>query len=156
MNHTKILGLGMGLVALLAVGVRDARAILSTDLNKNIQLIQPTATPTLSLIRKEINLDLLPTATPTSIIVRKVIDPNLIKAIDTSTPKPTATKAIEDITPTITKEPTAVVTVAPTVAVASEKTDNNLIYWFLLVTIGLLAVIIVVQAWPKSEKKEEE
>jgi hypothetical protein len=119
------------------------------------------------------NLRLLPTATPTSISIQKVINPNLIKVLSTSTPAPelptTNPTITSTVTPTITQavdtptesvlgeqtetiaEPTATNTPAATTSTPTANdpgNNSNLTFWFMLITVGLLAVIIVIQAWP--------
>ena len=74
----------------------------------------------------------------------------------TLTPKLSPTPSKTEISPTEevlspTENPTATVTAQPAVA---GQSGNNMTFWFLMATIGLLAVIIVVQAWPRKNKEE--
>jgi hypothetical protein len=57
----------------------------------------------------------------------------------------------EEITPTESPTLTPTATIQPTTANPGGK---DMTFWFLVVTIGLLAVIIVVQAWPKKTEEE--
>lgn len=157
MKHTKIAGFVLGLWLIL-INLTDAWALVP--------------------LREVDDLLIKPTATPTSkIILQKIIDPNLIKVLTTSTPTsvpPTVTvTSAPTVTPTVaeptkeptgevlseqvepTSEPTPTETVAPTSTTTPTNTQNNMTMWFLIVTVGLLAAIIVIQAWPRKEKEED-
>jgi hypothetical protein len=66
---------------------------------------------------------------------------------------PTVTPTIADVTITPTESPavTATITAQP---MPTTSGGSNMTFWFLMATIGLLAVIIVVQAWPKKDSGE--
>jgi len=89
-------------------------------------------------------------------------DKSCVCATLTSTKTPTLklspTPSGNEISPTsaeatTSESPLATATVTAQPATASQ-TGNNMTFWFLVVTIGLLAVIIVVQAWPKKNQEE--
>ncbi len=72
----------------------------------------------------------------------------------TVTTTPSSTAEITSTEPTSEPKPTE--TLTPTITTAPAKTQSeNLTMWFLIITIGLLAMIIVIQAWPRKEKEEE-
>jgi hypothetical protein len=162
MKHTKIAGFVLGFGLMLVVWVTETEALVP--------------------VREVNDLLLKPTATPTSISIKKVIDPNLVRVLTTNTPtlvpptpittvatptdiptltqtsvSPTESVLGEQIEPTV--EPTATntpTTSTPTPAVKDTASNNNLTFWFLLATVGLLAIIIVIQAWPSKEKEDKE
>jgi hypothetical protein len=149
MKQIKVLGLIFGFV----LGLMILKGNVSALTIPNIRVI-PSNTPTPATIKLG-KVRLLPTATP--IIVKKVVDPNLIKVVTTDTPtsKLSPTPSNTEISPTEevlspTENPTATVTAQPA---ATGQSGSNMTFWFLMATIGLLAVIIVVQAWPKKNEE---
>jgi hypothetical protein len=135
------------------------------------------ALPPIDSIRDVIQLKPSNTPTPTLIKIQKIIDPNVFKIIATSTPTLPAKLTVTPTTaPTDTPTPKISLTPTPTASQlggqATEKpvtglaatittqptpvaqTGNNMTFWFLIITIGLLAVIIMVQAWPRKDKEE--
>jgi hypothetical protein len=145
MKQTKVLGIIFGLFLLTFV-VQPAKALVPLVNTNALKNIQP-----------------VPTNIPTPLLIKKIINPNLIKLISTSTPaptvqptvnpklSPTVTPTIAEVTTTPTENPTATVTAQPA---ATGQSGSNMTFWFLIATIGLLAVIIVVQAWPKKNEED--
>jgi hypothetical protein len=132
--------------------------------NKTLALLPP-----LNDVSDKVKINIeLPTATPTPIIFKKV-DPNinlqLIPTIPlaklTVTPSPTpGTKLTVTPTPTLGTKLTVTSTeekteISPTIETtnSSEMTDNktDLKTWFMGITMGLLALIIVIQLFPKKK-----
>jgi hypothetical protein len=131
------------MLLLFVIGIKDANALLPG----NLRLI-PTATPTSSTIKLGTSLRLIPTATPTLTLIKL---PTLkLKPLGTITPTESPTPT-EEITPTENPTLTPTATIQPT---TTNPGGNDMTFWFLVVTIGLLAVIIVVQAWPKKNDEE--
>jgi hypothetical protein len=156
MKHTKLAGFVVGFVFLFTIFVKESEALV--PLPRTLVTIVPSPTP---------------------LIIRKIIDQNIFKVISTNTPVPTIASVVSPTTlptdkplssttpkqtesdlatPTLTETPTPEVTIA--VAEPSQtdntstKSQDNLTFWFLVVTVGLLAVIIVIQAWPKKNEEE--
>jgi len=102
---------------------------------------------------------LAPTATPTPVIIKK-IDPSDLnfKLVSTVTPTATLTPTPVVVTKVITQTVTQAPSVEPSVAVTQteEKTENkvDLNKWFMGITIGLLALIMVIQFWPGKKKDQ--
>jgi len=98
-------------------------------------------------------------------VVGTMIGGGATRAQETATEEATMTEISEELTENevIMEEPieaeiTEIVITAedsptPTAGI-TESEQKSLSFWFLVVTIGLLAMIIVIQAWP--QKKEEE
>lgn len=136
-----ILFLGL-VISLFFVKQAQALVPIEVDIEKDFQLL-PTATPTkIIIIKKEIdtniiqNLKLINTLTPTpkTVVVTTVVTPT-----PENTPMPTLEEKNEI---TVTPEPTLMT------KKADEKSDMSL--WFMGITIAALAVIVLVQAWPKK------
>lgn len=77
----------------------------------------------------------------------------------TIAPTITVTPIMAKISPT--ESATAIIspTISPTGTTATSQptgtiNNNNMTFWFLVVTIGLLAIIIIVQAWPRKDNEE--
>jgi hypothetical protein len=149
MKQTKAVSVLFGLFVsmMLASPVKAVTVVqINPNVEKNIQLL-PTATPTLIPI-KIIHLN-LPTATPTLSLIKLPIK---LRPIATLTP--TAAKSSPTSTATAVVTAPATATAVPTTAAVNNQTGNNMTFWFLLATVGLLAVIIIVQAWPKKDEEE--
>lgn len=133
-------GLVFGLL-FLAIFAKESKAVLP-PVNRQIDLVEPSATPTVGLY-KRVEISIVPIST--------------VKITPTMTATPTLTEITteETITPGVTKAEEPVVTPEITVPTETVNNDNTnrLTFWFLIVTIGLLAVIIIVQAWPRSEEE---
>jgi hypothetical protein len=124
-----------------------------------IKTAVPTPTPTTStkFVRTPINLpsiEPLPTATPTKTLVIKTPLPkvtlrstitNAITPTETVEPSPTTTPTLETKTPLVTVEPTDTATTA-----TKDTSQDNLVLWFLGITIVLLLAIVAIQAMPKK------
>jgi hypothetical protein len=165
MKQTKVLGIILGLF-LLTIVSRPAMALPLLQKNINLQLI-PSNIPT-------------PTGEPNSCngtcgsnynckgdyfcyqgFCRNPDCPNdkscvcavnpTLTSTKTPTPKISLTPTEEIPSPTESSTATATITAQPTVVAQS---GNNLTFWFLVATIGLLAVIIIVQAWPRKNGEE--
>ncbi|HOZ81191.1 MAG TPA: hypothetical protein PK370_03150 [Candidatus Woesebacteria bacterium] len=148
------------LVALTILFKSDALAVVDLKpIDPNIEvikLITPTPTPTTGLklyITPRISIKPLITSTPTTAPTATL----------TPTSSPTSTPSVNPSTtvaPTQTPAVvTSIVTATPTSAevTSTTKPDNSqMTVWFLLITIGLLAVIIFVQALPKKDNQDEE
>jgi hypothetical protein len=146
MKQTKFIGmiLGLFLLAVVCQPVRALVPLVNTSNLKTIQLV-PSPTPTLSLIKLG-NLHLIATATPTLALIKL---PGKLKPIVTLAP--TITPTTIKVSPTASQlGGQATVTADPTVGHAG----SNMTFWFLMATVGLLVVIIVVQAWPKKDIEE--
>lgn len=132
--------------------------------NKSLALLPP-----INDVSDKVNIEIiLPTATPTPIVFKK-IDPNInIKLIPTIgskltvTPTPTlGTKLTVTPEPTLDTELTITpeqekAEISPTNEATSSqemaKGKSDLKTWFMGITIGLLALIIVIQLfWKKKE-----
>jgi uncharacterized transporter YbjL len=112
----------------------------------------------------------VPTAVPTS---TKIINPNLIKIIVTTAPTvaPTSTPVVVTQVVTATKAPIKIIkgteatvtstpsttsskeTISPTATAENIPKSNGLNGWFMGITLGLLALILVIQFWPKKKKE---
>ena len=177
MKYTKMAGFVLGLVFLFVGGVKGSRAVvlqkLGTDLN--LQLVS-TATPTPVAEPNSCNgtcgsnfnckgeffcyqgFCRNPTCPgdKTCACTTATVAPT---KIPTAKPKVSLTPTIE-ATPTesipVTPTENPILTSTPTTGsvLANNQSGNNMTFWFLVVTIGLLAVIIVVQAWPRKGKEE--
>jgi hypothetical protein len=151
MKLTKFLGLVMLGVVLFLVSEKEILAFTVP----NIRVVPSnTPTPTVALINKLGNLRLVSTATPTPAIVKLPIK---ARTLVTLTPTVSPTPSVEEVF--ITEEPTASPTVSlmlsPTITDQPVAvTTNNMTFWFLIITIGLLAVIIIIQAWPRKDDGE--
>lgn len=158
MKHTKIAGFVFGLLFLLMVSTRDSKALVPIKRVDDL-LLKPTATPTSKIIlQKQIdpNLKKIVTSIPTSVppTVTMTSTPSVTPTIAEPTQEPTGEVLSEQIEPI--NEPTPTKTVTPTTTTTPTETQSNsLTMWFLIITIGLLALIIVIQAWPRKEKIEE-
>jgi len=161
MKQKKVLGIISGLFLLMIIS-KPARALTVQRANTNLFFPTNTPVPTLVSIKKigtDLNLQLIPTATPTSSSIKLPIKLRPIVTLSvtaTVTPKisPKVTPTITETAVTPTENPleTATITAFPTTT--ATQTGNNMTFWFLVVTIGLLAVIIIVQAWPKKGGEE--
>lgn len=101
-------------------------------------------------------VQIIPTATPSMVLIR-VPSLKIIKVVKTETSTPTVS-----VEPLVTTEPlatpTMTLTLTPTLTPVPTTTEDGsgskLTFWFLVTTIGLLAVIIVIQAWPKNDDSD--
>lgn len=125
------------------------------EIKDSIQIKFPTATPTPIPIKFEmrpVEMEIIPlsTATPTPVQV-------IVTQVVTVTPKPSVET---EISPTISQNPTIEVSpeaiqeekIEEKEIVESEEEKTDLSKWFLQITIGLLALIIVILIWPKKKK----
>lgn len=140
----KLTKLALGLVLVSLFSTRSVDALVPVRINPNLKIL-PTATPTLAIKPlKNVTLRLLPSAKPS-------ITP-------TSTPEATVTLTTitEKPTPTITETPTKAETITATAVQAKPSSTDDMSKWFLVITVGLLTLIIVVQAWPEKIDKDQE
>jgi hypothetical protein len=150
MKLTKFLSVVVGLVLGLMVAKENALALMVSRVG-NLVLV-PTSTPTPKLnVIKVGNLQLVPTATPTLGLVKLPIK---LRPVATMVPTGPAPSITGEVLPTLT--PTAVAATANQTKSTPQDSRDNLTFWFLLITIGLLAVIIVVQAWPRKDEEDKE
>ena len=145
------------LIALTILFSKQALAVVDLQLldpeKELIKLITPTPTPTSNLklfITPKISLRPLATSTPTS---TPTITPT---STATPTANPSATIAPTQTPAAITSVVTATPTLKPETTPEVKANNSQMTVWFLLVTIGLLAVIIFVQALPKKDNQDEE
>jgi hypothetical protein len=150
MKHTKLAGI-VGLCFIFSC--KSALALVP-----NIRVVTPTKIILIENVR-QVSTN---TPTPTTNLL-----PNNVRKIVTMAPKVTETipptlvpseiPTPTEFVATPTNDPTAVTTVAVSKEISdnSTKSQDNLTFWFLVVTIGLLAVIILIQAWPKKDEGEE-
>lgn len=139
-----------GLIVLVLSGLFPIVAYAVTI--PNIRL-KATATPTAKLILNQ-NLKqilLIPSSTP---IPTKDLQPTVTFAV-TKVPTPTIEATITEtsvptLQPTESPSPTAGLTVI------NDGDSDNLTIWFLAATIGLLLVIVVAQAWPRKDDKDDQ
>jgi len=156
MKHT-IVALTALLVWLLINPIGSQALTIEKSIGDTIKIL-PTATPTSKfIINKEIRPDtfqLVSTAVPTAVV--EVVTATPAPGVTTEI-KPTPTTAVEP-TVTLTQEPTVVSTtgtIVPTISPLPTNNGNNLTMWFLIATIGLLVLIVLVQAWPKKNSEDK-
>lgn len=111
----------------------------------------------------ELKVTLIPTATPSPVIYKK-IDPNKIDLKLLPTVTATATPKEVVVTRVVTQMISPTIEVSPTNKVeenkveeskTGEKTENNIKDIFTKITLGLLALIIIIQVWPKKKKDND-
>ncbi len=150
-----IIFLGL-MVSLLVMSMRTAQAITVYQIQPRISLTllptnTPTPKPTIKVGKIIPLISLIPIATSTPTITPAPT--NTIAPVATLTLTPTkeetptveVTKTIKDMGATVepTKESTQ------TTETPDQTSGKNTTSWFTIITIGLLGLIVVVQAWPK-------
>lgn len=128
------------------------------DIRDSVQIKIPTATPTPVIFKKidpNINLQLVVTIAPAAKLT-VTPEPTLGTKL-TVTPEPTlgtkltVTPEETEISPTINQNSAIEPEVATGEGEVKGENTVDLKTWFMGITIGLLALIIVIQLWPKKK-----